>query len=113
MVRKQETIVLVPAVAAAAGAVWATLDADFLRYPGWLSVQKADLILGPALVGLYWRRVRPASPFGWLLIAYGFLCAGYITQSFDKPWLFGIGLDWESLIFLGNQIGRASCRERV
>jgi signal transduction histidine kinase len=102
MVRKQETLVLVPAVAAAVGAVWATLDADFLRYPGWLSVQKADLILGPVLVGLYWRRVRPASRFGWLLIAYGFLCAGYITQSFDNSWLFGIGLDWESLIFLGN-----------
>jgi len=98
----RETLVLVLAVAAAVAAVWVTLEADFLSYPGWLSVQKADLILGPVLVGLYWLRVRPGSRFGWLLIAYGFVCAGYITQSFANSWLFGIGLSWESLIFLGN-----------
>src|SRR3954452_12784643 len=100
--RQTTMVVLAVAAAAAAVAVWATLAADFLRYPGWLSVQKADLILGPVLVGLYWQRVRPASRFGWLLIGYGFLCAGYIAESFATPWSFGIGLTWESLIFLGN-----------
>src|SRR4029079_11705953 len=64
--------------------------------------ERRALVLGRVPAALYWRRVRPASRFGWLLIAYGFLCAGYITQSFDEPWSFGIGLDWESLIFLGN-----------
>ena len=38
---------LAVAVAAAALAVWVTLRADFLAYPGWLAVQKADMILGP------------------------------------------------------------------
>src|SRR5205814_2202629 len=81
-----------------------TLDAGFLRYPGWLAVQKADLILGPVLIGLYWLRVRPASRFGWLLVGFGFLCAIYATQSSTNPWLFGIGLTWESVIYLGNLI---------
>jgi signal transduction histidine kinase len=89
---------------AAAAAVWVTLEADFLSYPGWLAAQKADFILGPVLVGLYWLRVRPASRFGWLLVAFGFVCAGYITHSSSTPWLFGTGLAWESLIYLGNLI---------
>jgi signal transduction histidine kinase len=96
-------IAAVAAVAAAA-AVWVTLRADFLAYPVWLAVQKADLILGPVLVGLYWLHVRPASRFGWLLIAFGFLCAGYITQSASNAYLFGTGLAWESLIYLGTLI---------
>ena len=33
----------------AAAAVWITLRADFLAYPGWLAAQKADIILGPVL----------------------------------------------------------------
>src|SRR4051812_821240 len=90
------------ALAVAGAAVWATLAAGFLRYPGWLAAQKADFILGPVLIGLYWLRVRPASRFGWLLIGYGFLCAGYVTQSSSNEWLFGTGLLWESLIYLGN-----------
>jgi signal transduction histidine kinase len=48
--------------------------------------------------------VRPQSRFGWLLIAYGFVCAGYITQSSSNPWLFGTGVHWENLIYLGNLV---------
>ncbi|HEY2371835.1 MAG TPA: histidine kinase [Gaiellaceae bacterium] len=92
------------AVGAAVAALLVTLDEDFLRYPGWLAAQKADFILGPVLVGLYWLRVRPASGFGWLLVGFGFLCAGYITQSQANPWSFGIGLVWESVIYLGTLI---------
>ena len=47
-----EVVVAGGAVLAAVAAVWITLDADFLAYPGWLAVQKADFILGPVLVGL-------------------------------------------------------------
>src|SRR6185437_15355159 len=92
------------ALGAAVAAVVVTLKADFLRYPGWLAAQKADFILGPVLTGLYWLRVRPASRFGWLLVGFGFLCAGYITQSSANPWSFGIGVTWESLIYLGTVI---------
>jgi signal transduction histidine kinase len=88
----------------AGAAVWITISADFLAYPGWLAAQKADFILGPVLIGLYWLHVRPASRFGWLLIAFGLLGAGYITQSSSNPWLFGVGLVWESLIYLGTLI---------
>ena len=88
------------ATAAAAIAVWATLSADFLAYPGWLAAQKADMILGPVLVGLYWRRRRPASRFGPLLIATGLIGgAPYILHSSSEPVLFAMGILWEGVIY--------------
>jgi signal transduction histidine kinase len=96
-----EPVVAVAAVLAAVAAVWVTLNADFLAYPGWLAAQKADFILGPVFVGLYWRRVRPESRFGPLLIAFGAVGAVYILQSSSNPWLFGAGVFWEAAIFLG------------
>ena len=81
------------AIVAAALAVWLTLRADFLAYPGWLAAQKADMILGPVLVGLYWLRRRPASRFGPLLIAAGLIGgAPYILQSSSQPVLFATGI---------------------
>jgi signal transduction histidine kinase len=110
------------AVAAAAVAVWVTLDAGFLTYPGWLAAQKADLILGPVLVGLYWRRRRPASQFGPLLILTG-LVGGvpYVLQSSSAPVPFAVGVLWEGVIYsftlaliLGFPTGRFEGRaERV
>jgi signal transduction histidine kinase len=99
-----EAAVAVGAVLAAVAAVWVTLDADFLAYPGWLAVQKADFILGPVFVGLYWRRVRPESRFGPLLIAFGAVGAVYILQSSSNPWLFGTGVVWEAVIYLGTLV---------
>jgi signal transduction histidine kinase len=104
VVHRERLVIAAVAVGAAVAALLVTLNAHFLRYPGWLGAQKADLILGPVLVGLYWLRVRPTSRFGWLLVGFGFLCAGYITQSSTNPWLFGTGLVWESLIYLGTLI---------
>ena len=88
------------AVAAAAVAVWVTLSADFLAYPGWLAAQKADMILGPVLVGLYWLRRRPASKFGPLLVFAG-LVGGipYILQSSSEPVLYAVGVFWEGVIY--------------
>jgi signal transduction histidine kinase len=97
-------VVAVAAVVAAGVAVWVTLDADFLAYPGWLAAQKADIILGPVFVGLYWRRVRPGSRFGPLLIAFGAVGAVYIVQSSSNPWLFGTGVVWEAAIFLATLV---------
>jgi hypothetical protein len=90
------------ALVAAAVAVWVTLEADFLAYPGWLAAQKADFILGPVFVGLYWLRQRPKSRFGPLLIGFGAVGAVYILQSSSNPWLFGTALHWESVIYLVN-----------
>ena len=87
-------------VVAAAAAVVVTLRADFLVYPGWLAVQKADLILGPIGVGLYWRSRRPASRFGVVLIAVGLLQIPYVLESASNPTLFTIGYYWESVVFL-------------
>jgi signal transduction histidine kinase len=101
---REQLVISAVALAGAAFALCSTVGVDFLRYPGWLGVQKADIVLGPVLIGLYWRRVRPASRFGWLLIAYGLVNIGYVAQSFTNPNLFGIGLVWESLLYLGTQI---------
>jgi signal transduction histidine kinase len=88
------------AVLAAIAAVWVTLEAEFLKYPGWLAVQKADFILGPVFVGLYWVHRRPQSRFGPMLIAFGFVGGLYVLQSSGNSWLFGIGLVWENVIYL-------------
>ncbi|HEY1366468.1 MAG TPA: ATP-binding protein [Gaiellaceae bacterium] len=87
-------------VAAAAAAVVVTLQADFLAYPGWLAVQKADVVLGPIGVGLYWRHRRPRSRFGPMLIALGLVNAVYIAQSSSDSALFTLGVHWELVIYL-------------
>ena len=89
------------AAALAAVAMWVTARAGFLEHPGWLAAQKADLILGPVLVGLYWLRARPESRFGPLLIATGLIAgAPYILQSSSDPVLFATGVLWEGPIYL-------------
>jgi signal transduction histidine kinase len=89
------------AIVAATIAVWATLSADFPAHPGWLAAQKADIILGPVLIGLYWMRRRPASRFGPLLIATGLVGgAPFILQSSSQPVLFAVGTLWECVIYI-------------
>src|SRR6476661_9293338 len=84
--RAHQLVIGLLAAALAALAVWVTARADWLAHPGWLAVQKADLILGPVLVGLYWLRRRPESRFGPLLIGTGLIaCAPYILQSSGAP----------------------------
>src|SRR5262245_19606711 len=93
-----EHAVTVLAAAAAVVAVWMTLRAGFLQYPGWLAVQKADFILGPVGVGLYWRYSRPNSRFGGMLIVLGLLGVVYILESSTTPWLFRTGVLSEVVI---------------
>ena len=92
------------AVALAGLALWLTLRADFLTHPEWLAVQKADFILGPALVGLYWMHRRPESRFGPMLVAFGFIGAVYLLHSSENSWLFSIGLMWENVIGLATYV---------
>jgi signal transduction histidine kinase len=95
-----ELIVGVLAVAAAAVAFSVTLNAHFLRYPAWLAVQKADFILGPIGVGLYWHHRRPGIRLGLLLIALGLCAVPYVLTSLSTPALFGFGVFWEFPIVL-------------
>jgi len=62
--RRLLSLVASVGLAFAVVAVWVTLRAGFLAYPGWLAVQKADFILGPIGVGLYWRYRRPRNRLG-------------------------------------------------
>lgn len=95
-----EGVLAVGAVAAAAVAIWVTLRAGFLAYPGWLAVQKADFIVGPIAVGLYWRHKRPRNHLGLLLIALGLAGVPYILSSSTDPKLFGIGSLAEGPIYV-------------
>jgi hypothetical protein len=99
-----QVAVLLAAIAASTAAVWITLSADFLAYPGWLAAQKADFILGPVLTGLYWCRRRPESRFGPMLIGFGFLGALYVLQSASSSWLFSIGLLAETVLGLATRV---------
>jgi signal transduction histidine kinase len=86
-----ESAVAVVAAVSTAAAFWITSGAKFLEYPHWLAVQKADLILGPVFVGLYWRHRRPDNRLGVLLIALGLLSIPYIFESIASPWPFTLG----------------------
>jgi signal transduction histidine kinase len=97
---RQEPVIAIVAIVASVVAVWLTLRADFLAYPGWLAAQKADMILGPVVCGLYWLRRRPGSRFGPVMIAVGLLTVPYLLQSWAAPWAFGIGVVWEGVIFV-------------
>jgi signal transduction histidine kinase len=88
------------AVAAAVAAFWITVRADFLQYPYWLAVQKADFIVGPIAVGLYWLYRRPANRFGLLLIVLGLLGVPYILESASNHTLFAIGVLTEDPIYV-------------
>ena len=68
-------------------------------HPGWLAVQKADLILGPIGVGLYWRYRRPNNRLGLLLIVLGLVSVPYILTSSTDPTLFAIGGQAEGAIY--------------
>jgi signal transduction histidine kinase len=84
------------AVVSAIAALWITLRAHFLAHPGWLAVQKADFILGPIGVGLYWRHRRPGNRLGLLLILLGLFGVLYIGSSIKAPLPFGIGV-WSEI----------------
>jgi len=102
--RRRKGAVAILAVAFAVAALWITLSADFLAHPGWLAVQKADLILGPIGVGLYWRHRRPDNRLGLFLIVLGLLGIVYILQSMTVPILFGIGILVENAIYLMTEV---------
>jgi signal transduction histidine kinase len=84
----------------AAAAFWVTVNARFLEYPYWLAVQKADFILGPIFVGLYWRYRRPHNRLGVLLIVLGLVSIPYILESATAPGLYGVGVAWEIPIYV-------------
>jgi signal transduction histidine kinase len=92
LTRRSDVVLVVLAVVSAGAAVWVTLDARFLAYPGWLAAQKADFILGPIGVGLYWRHRRPDNRLGLLLIALGLCGVPYILTSSTNPTLFAVGV---------------------
>lgn len=95
-----ESAVAVIAVVSAVAAVWITLRAHFLAYPGWSAVQKADFIIGPIGVGLYWTYRRPGNRFGLLLIVLGLFGIPYILESSTDPTLFSFGVLTEDPLWL-------------
>ena len=95
-----ELVLAAIAVIGAVAAIWITLNADFLAYPGWLAVQKADFILGPIGVGLYWMHRRPGNRLGLLLVVLGLFGVLYILESATDPTFFGIGVLDEDAIYV-------------
>ena len=84
-------VVAVAGVVAAAATFWVTINAGFLQYPYWLAVQKADFIVGPLFVGLYWHHRRPDNHLGLMMIALGLIFIPYALESVRSPYAFTIG----------------------
>jgi signal transduction histidine kinase len=79
-------------VIGAVAAVVLPLSTGVLRYPGWFAAQRAALILGPALVGLYWERRRPGGRFGRMLIGLGVLAIPLSLEATRSPWPHLVGV---------------------
>ena len=95
----QATLVAV-ALVAGVGTLWVTASADFLQQPGWLGVQRADMIVAPILIGLAWWRRRPQSRFGPLLVLYGVIFIPWALAGSSVPVLYTIGVLWDHVGFL-------------
>jgi signal transduction histidine kinase len=93
-----EYAVLVVGIAAAALALWVTARAGFLAHPGWLAVEKADFILGPIGVGLYWHHKRPGNRLGLMLIALGLVAIAYVGESTSSGGAFTLGTTFEYVL---------------
>jgi signal transduction histidine kinase len=87
------------AVAATGGAVLLATS-DHLAYPVGFALLVANLVAGTIAVGLYWLVRRPASPFGPLLVALGFLYAGVSLEGANSPVLHSIGVLFDVPLFL-------------
>jgi len=75
----------------AVAAVVVPLESGQLRYPVWFAAQRAAAILGPVLAGLYWRRHRPGSRFGTMLVVLGLLGIPLVLQAVRSPWAYFVG----------------------
>jgi signal transduction histidine kinase len=83
-----------------AGAAFAiAVTSGFLRYPAWLGLHHANLILGPVIVGLYWWRRRPASRLGPLLVIFGFITAPGMLQGATSSYLYSVGVFTDAPVF--------------
>jgi signal transduction histidine kinase len=95
------------------------LSTGQLLYPRWFALQRADLILAPALVGWYWARRRPGSGFATMLVALGVLAVPLGLQATSSPWLHLIGVVAEApllyatfVVILAFPTGRVGAVER-
>jgi signal transduction histidine kinase len=76
------------------------LTGNDLAHPVTAAVYWSYLIAASMLVGLYWRRQRPASRFGPLLVAFGVLFWIVSWQGAEAPLAFDLGVLAEGPMFI-------------
>jgi signal transduction histidine kinase len=91
---------LVVSALLAAGGIFLTARSGYLLHPVWFGVQRADLVLGSVVVGIYWWRRRSASLFGPALIAYGLLAAVLFLEAVSSPALRTMASVYDGLLLL-------------
>src|SRR6185295_18975109 len=84
--------VAIAALLAAGMTAALTLSAGVLVRPGWFALFAAYNVLAFAAVGLLWRRRRPHSHVGLLLLALGATLAVVALQGTSWPLGFSIGV---------------------
>ncbi|HEY1366458.1 MAG TPA: hypothetical protein VGF23_05070, partial [Gaiellaceae bacterium] len=99
--RPGELVVAALGAALAAAAATVVVVADTVTDPEGLALLLVANVLGFVLAGLMWRRSRPGSPFGPLLVAFGFLLGFACLAGASQPLLFDLGvlLDAPTVLF--------------
>src|SRR5262249_50299986 len=79
-------------VARAAAAAAVVASAGVVVDPDGLALLLVANVLGFVLAGIMWRRSRPRSSYGTLLVAFGFLLAFGALAGASQPLLFSLGV---------------------
>jgi signal transduction histidine kinase len=88
---------IVPMVAVT---IWLALTSDHLERPVASALYWSYLTAAPIAIGLYWCMRRPASRFGPLLVAFGFLAWVVSWESSNWPLAFDLAVLAEGPAFL-------------
>jgi len=116
-VRRDELVLAGVGVALAAAAAAVVASAGVVVDPDGFALLLVANVLGFVLAGIMWRRSRPRSSYGTLLVAFGFLLAFGALAGASQPLLFSLGvlLDapialfawWLILSFPSGRLGRS------
>ena len=96
----QELLIAGAALSLASIGVAIDLSSGVLRSPETFALLVIWMTCAMVLVGLTWRRSRPQSRMGSVLIATGFLCALQLLQGSNVPLLFTVGLVADPVVFV-------------
>ncbi len=95
-----ELVIAGGALIASALGVAIVLASGTLRSPEAFALTGTWMTCAMVFVGILWRRARPGSRMGTVIIIAGFLCALQMLQGSSDPFLYTIGLAADPLVLV-------------